>query len=103
MRYAPLAILLTHLPIPVPGGIVAAVLGSGRMLLRRFLAYDFGFALVFRAAYFAAGYVWHEEAMVVITVVDRYSTYLALAILAVVLVSVLRASRQAGPERRHDG
>lgn len=94
-RYLPLAVAVTHLPIPFPDLVVGVAAGASGVSLRKYLLLDVLFALPVRAAYLYLGFVFHEQAMAVVTVVERYSLYLSLGILAVMLVVIFTRRRRA--------
>lgn len=88
------AVLLSHLPIPFPDLVVGIAAGASGVSLKRYLAYDFFLALPFRAAYMYAGFVFKDEATAMVKVVERYSLYLSLGIVAGMLVTWYLSDRK---------
>jgi membrane protein DedA with SNARE-associated domain len=89
-RFGVAAILATYLPLPLPGPIVYATVAAAGMRLRTFLIVDAIGALLSRAAYIWLGYALGQRAVDVVEVIARYSLWLALLILAGLLLSSWR-------------
>ncbi len=92
-RYAFWAIALTYLPVPIPSAIIYAVLGTAGMSLRRFLVIDLLWAFVVQSGYLYLGYRIGEPAVALLEEYARYSWYLAIAIIVVIVVGSIRAAR----------
>jgi membrane protein DedA with SNARE-associated domain len=99
-RFGVIAILVTYLPIPLPGPIVYATVGAAGMRLRTFLLVDFLGALVSRAGYIWLGYALGQRAVDVVEVIARYSLWLSLLLVAGILIAAFRrrgAGQNAAP------
>ena len=86
-RYETLAIAVTFLPIPLPAGVIYAVLGEAGTTLRKFLTVTIGSALVTTAGYMYLGYQIGEPAVALMEAYGQYLWYLSLAILLGMLVT----------------
>jgi membrane protein DedA with SNARE-associated domain len=91
-RFGPLAILLTYV-IPLPSAVVIASVGAAGMRLRTFLLIDILGAASTRAIYIYLGYRIGQPAVDVVEVIAKYSLYLSLVLLAGVIISSVRQSR----------
>ena len=80
-KYETLAIAVTFLPIPLPAGVIYAVLGEAGTSLRKFLTVTITSALVSTAAYMYLGYLIGEPAVALMEAYGQYLWYLSLAIL----------------------
>ena len=89
-RFGVIAILVTYLPIPLPGPIVYATVGAAGMRLRTFLVVDFLGALVSRAGYIWLGFALGQRAVDVVEVIARYSLWISLVLVAGILVAAFR-------------
>lgn len=87
-KYGVLAILLAFV-LPIPSAIVYAAVGAGGMRLRTFLLVDLAGALTMRALYMYLGFRLGQPAIDVVKVIGDYSMWLALAILAGMIVTAL--------------
>lgn len=80
-KYETLAIAVTFLPIPLPAGVIYAVLGEAGTSLRKFLTVTFASALASTAAYMYLGFLIGEPAVALMEAYGQYLWYLSLAIL----------------------
>ncbi len=81
-RYEGLAIAATFLPIPLPAGVIYAVLGEAGTTLRKFLTVCITSAVVSTAGYMYLGFSIGEPAVALMEAYGQYLWYLSLAILA---------------------
>lgn len=95
-KYEALALGLTYLPfVPVPGPVVYGALGAAGTSLRKFLTLDIIFALISRGIYMFLGYQIGQPAVDALQEFGKYSWYVSIALIVVVLVSVFwRNGRQ---------
>ena len=95
-RYEVLALVLTFLPLPIPGGVVFAALGAAGTSLRKFLLVSIAASLVTTAAYMYAGFLVGEPAVQLMDAYGRYLWYVSLAILVgMIALAVWRVRRPA--------
>lgn len=95
-RYEVLALVLTFLPLPIPGGVVFAALGAAGTSLRKFLIVSIAASLVTTAAYMYAGFLVGEPAVQLMDAYGRYLWYVSLAILVgMIALAVWRVRRPA--------
>ncbi len=85
LKYETLAIFLTYLPLPIPAGVVYAVLGMAGTSLRKFLIVDFLASLLSTSIYFGLGYLLGEPAVAIVEQYSQYLWYLSIGILVVML------------------
>jgi membrane protein DedA with SNARE-associated domain len=101
VRFGPLAIFTTYV-LPLPSAVVYATLGATGMSLTRFLLWDAGSALVTRAFFIWLGFQLGEPAVAVVELIAKYSWYLSIGLLVVVIVNLVIQSRRrrsgAAPE-----
>ncbi len=99
-RYGVAAILVTYLPVPLPGPIVYATVAATGMRLRKFILIDFIGALVSRAGYIWLGYALGQRAVDVVEVVAKYALWISLALIVGIVITSLRrrGNRQPEPE-----
>ncbi|GMA41153.1 DedA family protein [Mobilicoccus caccae] len=96
-RYSVLAIIISNIPVlPIPKGIVFAVLGVSGASFRKIFVVDLLAAAVVQATWLYLGYSIGEPVVQVVEVIARYSLWISLAILVVVIVTAMRKSRSAG-------
>lgn len=98
-RYETLALVLSFLPIPIPGSIVFAALGAAGMRLKKFLTVAILTSLVTSTGYFIVGYLIGAPAVEFMEIYARYAWYLSIAIIVgMVLVGLwrLRTRGRAG-------
>lgn len=88
VRYDVLAMGLTYLPIPLPAGIVYMALGASGTSIRKFVAVDFGFALLAQSTYMYLGYRIGQPAVDLITVYGRYLWYVSIVMLVGMFVLI---------------
>jgi membrane protein DedA with SNARE-associated domain len=89
LRWSVPAVLLTYLPVPLPGPIIYATVGAAGMSWRRFLVVDVLAAGLLQALYLYLGYRIGEPAVRLVTQYAKYSIWLSLVILAVMVVGML--------------
>lgn len=89
-RFGVAAILVTYLPLPIPSPIVYATVGAAGMRLRTFLLVDLIGALVSRAGYIWLGFALGQRAVDVVEVIARYSLWIALVLVAGLLINAWR-------------
>lgn len=85
LRWAIPAVLLTYLPVPLPGPIIYASVGAAGMSWRRFLVVDIAGAAILQALYLYLGFRIGEPAVRLVREFARYSIWLSLAILVVMV------------------
>lgn len=86
LKYETLAIFLTYLPLPIPAGVVYAVLGMAGTSLKKFLIVDFSASLAATGIYFALGYALGAPAVAIVEQYSQYLWYISIGILVVMLV-----------------
>lgn len=86
-RYETLAIVLTFLPIPIPGSVVYAALGAAGTSLKKFLTVSVVSALATSGIYMALGYAIGEPAVQIVETYQKYLYYLSIAILVGMLAA----------------
>lgn len=94
-KYAVPALFVTYLPIPLPAAVIYATLGAAGMTWRRFIAFDLLFAAIMQSLYFYLGFRIGEPAVELVKEYGKYTWYLALAILAGMLITWWWNSRKA--------
>jgi membrane protein DedA with SNARE-associated domain len=92
-KYGVAAILLGYV-VPLPSAVIYATLGATGMRLRTFLLVDVLGAAVTRGIYIYLGYRIGQPAVDVVQMIAKYSLYLSLVLLAGVVLSAIRRSRQ---------
>lgn len=93
-RFGWLATFLVWVIPFVPSAVVFVFVGMSRMRLRTFLIIDFLGALTNRAVYFYLGYRIGEPAKDVVDVMQKYSLYISIALVVVIVIKSVRSSRQ---------
>ncbi len=95
-----LAIVITYLPVPIPGPVVQAALGAHGMSWRKFFAIDIAAAFCFQALYLFLGYqIGGEPAVQLMEVYAKYALWVSGGIIVVMLVSYwLRHRREQKAE-----
>lgn len=93
-RFGGIAIVLVWLIPFVPSAVVFVFVGMSRMKLRTFLIIDFFAALANRSIYFYLGYRIGEPAKDVVDVMQKYSMYISIALVVVIVIKSVRSSRQ---------
>ncbi|WP_051214842.1 DedA family protein [Granulicoccus phenolivorans] len=94
-----LAIVITYLPVPIPGPVVQAALGAHGMSWRKFFAIDIAAAFCFQALYLFLGYQIGEPAVQLMEVYAKYALWVSGGIIVVMLVSYwLRHRREQKAE-----
>lgn len=93
-KYQTMAILLTYLPIPLPAGVIYAVLGWAGTSLKKFLIVDFIGAFLSTAAYMALGFALGAPAVDIVEQYSKYLWYVSIGILVVMLFSVFWNERR---------
>jgi membrane protein DedA with SNARE-associated domain len=89
LRWAVPAVLVTYLPIPLPGPIIYATVGTAGMSWRRFLAVDVIAAALAQALYLYLGYRIGEPAVRLVQQYAQYMVWLSVAILVVMVLGYL--------------
>ena len=94
-RFGWLGMFVAYVPIPLPLMQVIFVLaGAQGWSLRRFLALDALASLVWLAFYLGFGWIVGEPAVVLLKAYARIAQYVAIALVAVVVVSVVLRGRR---------
>ena len=94
-RHETLVIMLMNIPVvPIPRGIIAAVLGVSGTRFRRLLAVDLAASAAVQAMWLYLGYRIGEPVVQVVEVIARYSLWLTLAIFAVLVFGAVRKARR---------
>lgn len=88
------AVLITHLPIPFPDLVVGIAAGASGVSFKKYILLDFVLALPMRVLYLWVGFVYADQAVAVLAVVERYSLWLSLAIVVFMLGSWYWNSRK---------
>lgn len=94
LRWAVPAVLLTYLPLPLPGPIIYATVGAAGMSWRRFMVVDIIAAGVLQALYLYLGFRIGEPAVRVVEQYAKYSIWLSVAILVVMVVGMVWNDRR---------
>ncbi|YAL82221.1 DedA family protein [Dermacoccaceae bacterium W4C1] len=94
-RFGSLATFLVVLIPFLPSAVVFVFVGSAGMSLRRFLVIDYLASLVNRAFYLYLGYRLGQPAKDVVDVIQKYSTWIMIALVIVVVVNSVRQSRRS--------
>ena len=84
----------------LPGAVIASFVGDVGMRLRRYMLIDFAAAIVYRGIWMWAGYQVGEPAKDAVALIAKYSNYIAIATLVLVVVTSYRHAKrdaQAGP------
>lgn len=89
----PAVFLVWFIPL-LPSSIVYAFVGDARMSLRRFLFIDFSAGIVYRGLWMYLGYRMGTPAKDLVSTIARYSTYLTIACLVIVVIGVVRQQRR---------
>lgn len=106
LRYAPLVIFASFVPgVPIPLGLVVFILADAGMSLRRFLALTVGVLTVVQGVNLYLGYAFGQHVVDVVRTVNRYGTWVTLALVAWIVYSSMRraAREQAAMKGRHAG
>lgn len=93
-RFGGIATYLVWLIPFLPSAVVFAFVGAARMRLRTFLIIDFLGALTNRLFYFYLGYRIGEPAKDAVSLIARYSTYITIAIVVLIMIKSMRDSRK---------
>lgn len=95
-RWGTLALIVSFLPIPIPGGVIFAALGAAGMPLRKFLLVSGVTSLITSAGYLFIGYLIGEPAVAFMETYAKYMWYLSIGIIAVMIgVAFLRLRRRS--------
>lgn len=97
-KYSVLAIAIGFLPIPLPRGVILAVLGEAGISLRKFLTISILCSFVTNGAYLALGFWIGEPAVQVMNVYGGYLVWVSIAILVVIVFQVWRTQRKRTSE-----
>ncbi|MFZ0529659.1 MAG: VTT domain-containing protein [Propionicimonas sp.] len=95
-KYETLAIAITFLPIPLPRGLIFAVLGEAGTTLRKFLTVTIVSSFISTGCYLALGFWIGEPAVAVMDAYGRYLWLLSAALLVGILVNYWRKQAKAG-------
>lgn len=94
-RFGIPAILIVYI-VPLPAAVIYATVGMAGMRLRTFLAVDLLGSAVMCSLYVYLGHRLGQRAVDVVEVIARYSGYISLALLALIIgQAVWRARRKA--------
>jgi membrane protein DedA with SNARE-associated domain len=85
LKYETLAILVTYLPVPLPAGVIFAVLGWAGTSFRKFMTVNYIGAVLATSLYLGLGYMLGAPAVDLIEQYNKYLWYVSLAILAFML------------------
>lgn len=96
-KYETLAIAVTFLPIPLPRGVIFAVLGEAGTSLRKFLTVALISSFISTGGYLAVGYWIGEPAVAVMDAYGRYLWIVSLVILVVVVYNTWRKQSRTDP------
>lgn len=101
-KYQVLAIMVTYLPIPVPGGVIYAALGAAGVRLRNFLAVTLASSAITASCYMFLGYQLGSGAVELVQQYSAWMNYLSIAILVSMLAiwwwNDHRKRRDANPD-----
>ncbi|MCC6497844.1 MAG: VTT domain-containing protein [Propionibacteriaceae bacterium] len=86
-KYETWAIAVTFLPIPLPRGVIFAVLGEAGTSLRKFLTVSIASSFISTGAYLWIGYSIGAPAVATMDAYGRYLWYVSLAILVVMVAN----------------
>lgn len=95
-KYETLAIAATFLPIPLPRGVIFAVLGEAGTSLRKFLTVALISSFVSVGGYLTVGYWIGEPAVALMEAYGRFLWYVSLAILLGMLANAWWKNRNTG-------
>jgi membrane protein DedA with SNARE-associated domain len=93
-KYETLAIVITYLPIPIPAGVIYAVLGEAGTSLKKFLTVDLLSSLGLCAIYVGLGWYFGEPVVAIMEVYMQYMWYIAIAMLVGVVVFAVYSARK---------
>lgn len=101
LRWAVPAVVLTYLPLPLPGPIIYATVATAGMSWRRFLVVDLVAAAVIQALYLYLGFRIGEPAVQVVEQYAKWMIWVSLGILVAMVIGAVwngrrKAARQAG-------
>ena len=94
LRWAVPAVVLTYLPVPLPGPIIYATVATAGMSWRRFLVVDLVAAAVVQGIYLYLGYRIGEPAVRLVEQYAQWMIWLSLAILVAMVVGAVWNSRR---------
>lgn len=96
-RYESLVIILMNVPVlPIPRGLIAAVLGVSGTRFRKLLAVDLTASAVVQAVWLYLGYRIGAPVVQVVEVIARYSLWLTVAIFVVIVIGAMRKAQREG-------
>jgi membrane protein DedA with SNARE-associated domain len=84
-KYDVLAIAVGFLPLPIPRGVILAVLGETGTSLRKFLTVSFVCSVITNGAYLALGYQIGEPAVQVMNAYGGYLVWVSVALVVVLI------------------
>lgn len=93
-RFGPLATFLVVLIPFLPSAVVFVLVGGAGMRLRTFLIIDYLASLTNRAIYLYLGYRLGQPAKDVVDVIQKYSTWITIALVVLIVVKSVRDSRR---------
>lgn len=93
-RFGPAAVLLAYY-LPLPSVLIYVAAGLSGMRLRTFLVLDVVGTLLWVGPVVALGYAMGKPAVEVVDRLDHYSTFLAIAVVLVLIGAQLRRRRRA--------
>jgi membrane protein DedA with SNARE-associated domain len=93
-KYETLAIAVTYLPLPIPTGVIYAVLGEAGTSLKKFMTVSIVSSFVAGGCYLGIGFWIGEPAVVLMDTYGRYLWYVSLALLVFVIWRSWRQARQ---------
>lgn len=92
-RFGPTAVILAYL-LPIPTAMIDAAAGLGGMRLRVFLICDIIGGLIWTSLLVGLGYGMGQGAVDVVNGISRYSLYIALGLVVLVVVRQTAAARR---------
>ena len=93
-KYETWAILICFLPLPVPRGVVLAVLGEAGTSLRKLLTVSIASSFVSTGVYLWVGYSIGEPAVAAMDIYGRYLWYVSIAIIALMIGNAVWKQRK---------
>lgn len=94
LRWSVPAVLVTYLPIPMPGPIIYATVGAAGMSWRKFMVVDIAGAVLLQGLYLYLGFRIGEPAVRLVEQYARYSIWLSLVILATMVIGMVWNNRR---------
>ncbi|MDR1791568.1 MAG: VTT domain-containing protein [Propionibacteriaceae bacterium] len=95
-KYETVAIFISYLPIPIPVGVIYAVLGEAGTTLKKFLIVDYLSSVVFSGIYIYLGFCFGETVIGILEVYIQYMWYISIGLLVVIIaIAVINARKNA--------